>query len=263
MAALMGWLAALLFMLAAMLVSLGGMGLVRRSVRLSTLEEHREVAGFVYAVIGVVYAVLLAFVVIVAWEEQGEARTRVEREANALADLYRGARAFPAEARMARREDLRSYAETVVGREWPALARGGASPETQQAYDGLWAGYLGLSPRTTYENAWYTQALERLNDLGDERRLRLLSSQSRLPGLMWGVLWVGALVTVTFSYFFGVRSAWSQGLIVLSLSGTIALILFLVLALDRPFSGVIRVGPEAFEQVIAIFDRVEQDEAGR
>ncbi|WP_102126520.1 DUF4239 domain-containing protein [Deinococcus planocerae] len=256
----MGWLWALLFVLASVLASLGGMLLVRRSVRLSTLEEHREVAGFVYAVIGVVYAVLLAFVVIVAWEEQGEARARTEQEANALADLYRGARAFPPEARTALREDLRGYAETVVGREWPALSRGEASPETQRAYDRLWEGYLRLSPRTAYESVWYTQALERLNDLGDERRLRLLSGQSRLPGLMWAVLWVGALVTVTFSYFFGVRSVWSQGLIVLSLSGTIALILFLVLALDRPFSGVIRVGPEAFEQVVTIFDRVARAE---
>ncbi|WP_216320609.1 DUF4239 domain-containing protein [Deinococcus aestuarii] len=257
----MGWLSALLFVLAAVLVSLGGMVGVRRSVQLSTLEAHKEVAGFVYAVVGVLYAVLLAFVVIVAWEAQGEARTRVDREANALADLYRGARAFPAETRATLRGDLRGYAEAVVTREWPALGRGQASPETQRAYDRLWEAYLGLQPRTGYENVWYTQALERLNDLGDERRLRLLSGRSHLPGLMWGVLWVGAVVTVAFSYFFGVRSVWSQGLMVLALSGTIALILFLVLALDRPFSGVIQVGPEAFEQVITIFDRVARAEA--
>ena len=50
--------------------------------------EHNDVAGFIYAVLGVIYAVLLALVVIATWEEFGRARVTVEAEANALAEIF-------------------------------------------------------------------------------------------------------------------------------------------------------------------------------
>ena len=48
----------------AMAVSL----LVRRYVGLEKLRTNNEVAGFKFAVIGVLYAVLLGFAVVIAWE---------------------------------------------------------------------------------------------------------------------------------------------------------------------------------------------------
>jgi hypothetical protein len=46
------------------------------------LEQHNEVAGFIIAVIGGLYAVLLAFVVISVWEQFDAAQTDASREAN-------------------------------------------------------------------------------------------------------------------------------------------------------------------------------------
>lgn len=248
----MVWAGALAFVAAAVLLALGGMLWVRRSVQLSTLEEHREVAGFIYAIVGVIYAVLLAFVVTLVWGQQEEARVRIEQEANAVADLYRGTPAFPASFQAQARGELRAYLQTVLRAEWPGMSAGRTSLETWRQYDRLWQAYLGFSPRTAKETLWYSQALTRLNDLGDARRLRLLSGRSRLPGLLWAVLWVGGVITVTFAYFFGIRRVESQALMVSALAAAIALNLFLVLALDRPFSGAIQVGPEAFEQVLFI-----------
>lgn len=250
----MVWVGAVAFVAAAVLLALGGMLLVRRSVQLSTLEEHREVAGFIYAIVGVIYAVLLAFVVTLAWGQQEEARVRIEQEANAAADLYRGTPAFPASFQTEVRGELRGYLQTVLRAEWPDMRGGRTSLETWRQYDRLWQTYLGFSPRTAHQTLWYTQALTRLNDLGDARRLRLLSGRSHLPGLLWGVLWSGGVITVAFAYFFGIRRVGSQALMVSALAAAIALNLFLVLALDRPFSGAIQVGPEAFEQVLFILD---------
>ena len=41
--------------------------LVRRWVPVEVLERHNEVAGFIYSVIGVMYAVLLGFTAIIVW----------------------------------------------------------------------------------------------------------------------------------------------------------------------------------------------------
>ena len=250
----MAWLGALLFIVVGVAVSLGGMLLVRRRVALSTLEEHREVAGFIYAIIGVIYAVLLAFVVVVVWQQQEEARVRVEQEANGIADLYRGAQAFPASVRTQLRGELRAYTEAVLKAEWPDMGAGRTNLATWRQYDRLWQAYLKLSPRTAHETLWYRQALERLNDLGDARRLRLLGGRAELPSLMWGVLWGGGVITIAFSYFFGIRNVRSQALMVSALAATIALVLYLAAALDRPFTGAIQVGPDAFEQVLFILD---------
>ena len=64
--------------------------------------------------IGVVYAVLLAFVVTLVWGQREEARVRVEQEANAVADLSRGAQAFLTPIQAQVRGGLRAYLETVL-----------------------------------------------------------------------------------------------------------------------------------------------------
>ena len=72
-------LLALLFLAVAISASLGAMWLVRRSTELETLESHKEVAGFIIAVIGALYSVLLAFVVIAVWGTFEEAATKPNR----------------------------------------------------------------------------------------------------------------------------------------------------------------------------------------
>jgi hypothetical protein len=59
--------------------AIAGALLVRRWVTVEVLERHNDVAGFIYAVIGVLYAVLLGFTAIIVWERFDEAQTNVER----------------------------------------------------------------------------------------------------------------------------------------------------------------------------------------
>jgi hypothetical protein len=70
------------------LLSLGGLEVVQRLVPTASRQPHNDVAGFIYAALGVIYAVLLALVVIAVWEEYGAARETVEQEANAAADIF-------------------------------------------------------------------------------------------------------------------------------------------------------------------------------
>src|SRR5215216_7529565 len=69
--------------------------LVRRLVPHQTMARHNDVAGFVYATMGVTYAVVLAFVVIAVWENYAETRQVADQEASSLGALYRLAGGFP------------------------------------------------------------------------------------------------------------------------------------------------------------------------
>src|ERR1700744_5314726 len=69
-------------------VAIGLQVLVRRSIGVDRLALNNEVAGFIFAIIGVVYAVLLAFVVIAVWEKYSEGQTSVAKESAAAAALF-------------------------------------------------------------------------------------------------------------------------------------------------------------------------------
>ena len=94
-----------------------GLFLVQRLVPSALRREHNDVAGFIYAVLGVAYAVLLAFVVIVVWEEYEEAKETVEAEANELAGVYFLADRFPESDRERIQNLARTYGQTVVREE--------------------------------------------------------------------------------------------------------------------------------------------------
>lgn len=232
------------------LLTHAGLRIVRRLVPLSVLETHHEVAGFIIGVLGAIYAVLLAFVVVVMWDQYGDARANVEQEANQLNDLARMAEGFSDAPRQRLLSAMRAYAESAVNDEWPTMAHGDHSPRTQAAIDDLWHAYLEVDPQTNRDNALYEESLSHLNEMSASRRLRLYASRDDLPSVIQFLLWGGGLITIAFTYFFGVKSVRSQALMTAALAGVIAFILFLILALDNPFHGYVRVSSEPLQHVL-------------
>src|SRR5215510_9251160 len=83
------WLSGVLIIGGGTLLSVLGPVLVRRYVALDRLTINNEIAGFKFATVGVLYAVLLAFVIIVVWEKLSDAEVKVVNEAGAAENIYR------------------------------------------------------------------------------------------------------------------------------------------------------------------------------
>ena len=79
-------------------------------------------------------------------------------------------------------------------------------------------------------------------------------AEESLPTVLWVVLIVGGIVVVGFAYLFGLENTGTHALMVGSLAGVSALVLFTIASIDHPFSGAARVGPEAFELVLERFE---------
>ncbi len=107
-------------------LSLAGLFAVRRSIELSLLQDHHDVAGFFIGVLGVIYAVLLAFVVIVVWEDYLDASQNSDAEANQLVDLYWLAEGFDDAERDRIQLASRAYGQDVIENEWDSMADGNA-----------------------------------------------------------------------------------------------------------------------------------------
>jgi hypothetical protein len=255
---LSAWFWSLLLIGATVLLSIAGTLLVRRLIGVEVLERHNEVAGFIYAVIGVVYAVLLGFAAITVWERYDRAQASVEQEANDLADLYRDAETFPIDVRTQLERQIRDYIRLAVQKEWPAMADGKSSPEVWDAYTQLWRTYYQFSPGTDQEKTWYSQSLTKLNDLGDQRRMRLLTSRmGSVPHMMWVALVGTGAITIAFSFLFGTPNATAQIIMSSGLAFTIALVMVAVVALGQPFAGITRVGHQPFDQLEGMFKHLE------
>jgi len=79
-------------------------------------------------VAGTAFAVLLAFVILAAFQTYNGARMGAESEAQAVLDMARTAALFPAGERYQLGGDLVCYGRAVVNQEWPAMQRGHSSP---------------------------------------------------------------------------------------------------------------------------------------
>jgi protein-S-isoprenylcysteine O-methyltransferase Ste14 len=240
---------------AVMLVAVAGLVAVQRLVPAPIRQEHNDVAGFIYAVVGVIYAVLLALMVIAVWEEHETAKATVREEANELADVFWLARRLP-EPEGPRIQGLaRSYARVVAEEEWEAMARGGgSSPEAWALMDEMRLGMQNLEVDARSEQVLFEHGLDRIDALADARRSRMVGAEEGVPGVLWAVLVFGGVITVGFTYLFGLENTWSHRLMVAAVAGLIALVLFTVGSLEYPFSGGTRVGPEAFELVLRRFE---------
>jgi hypothetical protein len=237
------------------LVAVVGLVVVQRLVPSDRREEQNDVAGFIYAVLGVAYAVLLAFMLIAVWQDYNAAQTNVESEAHELAGVYFLASQLP-EPQSSRVQDLaRSYARVVVEEEWPMMKQGQTSPRADSLLRQLRLELLQFDPHTEGGQVLYERGLTQLHDAADARRSRLLEVREGIPSLLWVVLVVGGVITVFFTYLFGLKSNLAHGLMVAALTLLICGILFTIGEFNYPFSGVVEIRPDAFKEVLDSFGR--------
>jgi hypothetical protein len=243
---------------AMVLASLLGLILVRWKVPRTWLAEHTEVAGFIYAVIGVIYGVILAQVVVAAWDEFRDAEAAAASEASSVRDIARLARGWPDDDRTAVEAALDDYARHVINVEWPAMMTGDFQATADPTVvDQLWAAVDAADRNGVGTRPSYAATLDQLDQLDDARRSRLLLGQSGLPGAMTVTLALGAIITVTFTYLFAVESGWMHSLMTASLSVLVALLLLLVYELETPFTGVSAIEPTAMQLVLEDMERAE------
>lgn len=252
------WLSAIILVGMTTLVAMSGPALIRRRVHLDRLRVNNEVAGFKFATVGVLYAVLLAFAVIVVWEKFAEAERTVAKEAGAVATLYRLSGGLDEEPGKALRQNLDDYCKAAITGDWPAMEQGRDSAHVREALDHAYATILAVHPADPRGGALLSEVLRQLDLVTQARRDRLVTAAGTVPGVVWLVLFAGAILTISFTFFFGTQNVVVQTLMTGMLSLLIFAGLFVIVAIDRPFAGTVKVQPEALHAVLEEFGHVKQ-----
>ncbi len=244
------WAIATIMLAVAIGTAVGGVLLVRRFYDAGNLKHHHDIAGPIFSTLGVVYAVLLAFAIVVVWQNFDRTQNAVILEANYYGDIYRDSVALPEPLRTDLRADMDDYINAIIDDEWKLLAVGQRSTIVQEKSDKIWKLYAGFEPKTDNEKIIFAEIFDRANTAGELRRQRIADASTGIHPVLWFVLLFGGLITVVFTFFFGSDNLGAQLIMTTLLSVLIVLILFTILIMDFPFSGDINISPAAFEQVL-------------
>ena len=183
------------------------------------------------------YSLIAALIAVGVWQKYNQVSDVVSAEATAIASLWRDLGGYPQPVRDATRETLRGYTEQIIRDAWPAQQKGQVPREGVQWMDKLQAQLYVFEPATEAQKVLHAETVRAFNQLVQQRRQRLDSVQAGLPGVFWVVLLPGAMGCILLFTFFHVDNPRFQTALLLGLAGFMAMLLFVIFSLDRPFVG--------------------------
>ena len=247
------WLSALLLVALPTAIAMVGPMVVRRFIQLDRLRTNNEVAGFKFATVGVLYAVLLAFAIIVVWEKFNVAENDVAKEAGAAATVLRLSDGLSAERRVAMHDAMSAYLNSAIGKDWPAMEHGALDPDVTSALSNVYTTLLNSRAGGGQDPVLMAEILRQLDEISTARRARLVTADGNVPEILWFVLFGGAIVTVGFTFFFGAQNVRAQAFMTGALAALVFSALLTVIVIDHPFAGSVKVEPEALVHVLHDF----------
>jgi hypothetical protein len=240
-----------LLVAALVLVALAGLSAARRWIhpRMSITAEDSEFVGTMVQGVLVFYGLAVALITVSVWENQSQVAQTASEEATSIAVLYRDLSMYPEPLRSSLQGELRGYVRYITTEAW-ALARQGRAAQGGIPYmERLQAGFGSFRPQTAAEEVIHAEALDAYNRMLHARRMRLDSVQQRLPDVMWMLVQLGGGVALVSTFFFAVRDFRLHATMVSILATFMALVIVLILALDRPYHGELGIGPDSYELV--------------
>lgn len=232
-------------------ISIAALYFIRKKLHWESFKENHEVGGFLFNALGLIYAVLIAFVVFATWEDYNTAKEYCDNEADVLQSLYLNSEGLPEEYQPAIRKKILEYMKMIIEEDWPMLAKGEENPNSRNKLIDIWRTYNSIdSFKSDKEQIFFTESLDKLNSVTEFRRQRYLSSQNHIPVVVWTVIIIGALTSIGFSLFFGTRSFAVQAAMTSLFAMTNIIVILMILALDHPFIGDIKVSSDVYEQIL-------------
>jgi hypothetical protein len=231
-------------------ISTLGLLCIRLIIPRNEMKKHNDVVGSIFATIGVIYAVLLAFMVIVTWQSFDNSQKDVAKEANNIANLYRDSFVFSESFKKEIKIALKNYVNEIINDEWVLMGKGERSQKVQEAQEKLWKLYTTYKPGNETEKVFFEESVKRLNEAAEYRRQRIFESSNGNHPVLYSVLFLGGLLTIFSSMLFGIENFKIHLLMTSILAFLIALILFTIVALDYPFTGSVNINANAFKIIL-------------
>jgi hypothetical protein len=239
-------------------LAIAAMLLVRRRAPAGSYFEDGDRAAGVFGVLATGFAVLLGFVVFLAFESYDTSRTGAEAEAEIVTQQFETAQFFPPADRAPLSGELVCYARTVIHQEWPQMQDGTLGDTVNPWGVATFRTLKTVQPRSASEQIAYAKWLDQRTDRENARADRNHGAEGVIPVPLWIVLMLSAAMIFVFMLFFAdsaeraVVQATMMGGVAIVISSTLLLLWFL----DNPYhAGVGGLQPVAMERAIRILNQ--------
>ena len=250
------WAALLLLLVIAVLISHYGIKLVHKFYKYEHLKESHEISGFIFNAYGLLYAVVIAFVIYINWGEYNEAQRKVYVEINSASNLFHSAQGFNDSAKKIVMANLIAYTETVYFDDFGAMEKLNRSEKNRAAYDSLWDSFLRIDAQAAGNQILYDHCLSELRTLSEARRMRYHYMENTIPIVIWVVMIVGYFIALMFAYLFGMKYRNPYLILLIAFTYINILMLYLILVLDYPFTGYSAISKEPYAVILNHFKEV-------
>jgi hypothetical protein len=227
--------------------------LMGRKAKSINSGSHNDVAGFLVAIVAVVYAVVVGFTIVSLYEASATANQDISIEAADLLQLHYGNFVLGPTVSARIDGDVVRYARAVVD-EWPSISEGNASPQVQTSLNDVYATLAAYTPHTTAQADYLSQSIDNVDTLSQARVARQLeaSESGSLPLVLWLGILLTSLITLAFALLFWLEDLRIAYAMVAGVAAVLAVNIFVLIELSYPFLGSVSVGPEKFEAVIRL-----------
>lgn len=247
-----------LIVVAVTALAITAMLLVRRRAPAGSYFEDGDRAAGVFGVLATGFAVLLGFVVFLAFQSFDTSRSGAQTEAEIVREQFETAQLFPVAVRARLSGELVCYARTVIHQEWPKMQAGTLGDTVNPWTLAMFRITKTVSPRSASEQAAYGKWLDQRTDRESARADRTHGAEGVIPLPLWIVLFLSAVIIFVYMLFFAdsaeraVVQATMMGGVAIVLTSTLLLLWFL----DHPYhAGIGSLRPVSMERTIHIIDQ--------
>lgn len=197
----------------------------------------------------VLYGLVAALTAVSVWTKHTQVSHTVSQEATSIAILWRDLGGYPQPERDSMRAVLRGYTSQVIEEAWPEQQQGRVPRMGVEWLNRFQAQLFPFEPTSESQKILHAQTLAAYNGLVEARNARLDAVNTELPGVMWFVLLPGAMGCLLLCLFFHIEDVRFQAVLMTGLAGFVAMVLFVIISLDRPFQGPMAISADSYRLI--------------
>ena len=200
----------------------------------------------VFGFVGAAFGIVLGMTTFFASQHYAGFRAAAQSEATSLGNVAAMSGSFAPRTGNAVRRQIYCYATDVIEQEWPHMAVDNHGlPIVEGRESAAYIDLLRVGRGDPRPANWYANAVGSSLRAGENRQHRLLLSQPQIPVMLWILIYVGAALTVLFTYFFHLASRRQLAGMMTAVIVMLTAIVAALATLDAPTQGPLGLQPDA------------------
>lgn len=241
-----------------LIISVSIILVIKVFVKLTVHYDDNPVLGNISQLIGIIYGVLAGLMALYLINNITATGDAIQHEANAIANIYRDSKWLTEPTRSTIQSELKTYINKVVQVEWPLMQEGkDLQNDGEFIIENITDQLVNYKAAKNADSLLVHDTVDEIKTLYDAREQRIQKSFTSLNGEIWVVILIGTILTIGINYLF--KMNFYLHLVSVSAATLMASsMMFLLVALDRPFQGEFGIEPKPFISVLQFMEKAGQ-----